>query len=397
MPPFRVCQVVASINRNTGGPAVTVPRLATALAGQDVDSVLVTLDDADHGPQTPVDNVHLLSLTAGPFARRLRGWSPVFRRELASLVRNSVDVVHNHGLWMFPNLYARKAAVAANIPLVISTRGMVEQWSLKRSRMKKAVAWELFEKGNIRAAKLFHATSGSEAESLRGLGVRQPIAVIPNGVDLPDVAAAPERDLLEQKFPALAGKRWLLFLSRLHPKKGVAELIQAWSQLAPRFPGWHLVVAGTGLDGYGDVVRQKTVALGVTDCITFTGMLAGVEKACAFANAGLFVLPTHSENFGIVVAESLAFGTPVVTTKGAPWSDLVQHRCGWWIELGNGAFSETLAEAMNASDSERRAMGSRGRELMERKYSWSRVAAEMKSAYLWLCDKGPQPACVQTV
>ncbi|NQT15297.1 MAG: glycosyltransferase [Planctomycetes bacterium] len=393
---IRVCQVVASINRNTGGPALSVSRLAVSLAMQGVDSLLAALDYGEHGPSTATENVKVLSVPAKGMTRRLRGRCPAFRRELGALVRDGVEVVHNHGLWMFPNLYARQAAVAAGVPLVISARGMTDEWSLSRSRLKKVLAWRLHEKGNLAAARLFHATSGPEAASLRSLGLRQPIAVIPNGVDLPEPATEPGRDVLERRFPALAGKRWLLFLSRLHPKKGVGELLSVWGQLAPRFPGWHLLIVGPDLDGYGDVARRDATTRGISDRVTFTGMLAGIEKECAFAHALLFVLPTHSENFGLVVAESLAYGVPVVTTKGAPWRDLVHHRCGWWIDLSSKALSATLTEAIQCPEEERRAMGARGRELMERKYSWAKVATEMKSAYLWLCGKGPRPACVQT-
>jgi glycosyltransferase involved in cell wall biosynthesis len=124
--------------------------------------------------------------------------------------------------------------------------------------------------------------------------------------------------------------------------------------------------------------------------------LSGSNKECALANADLFVLPTHSENFGIAIAEALAYGVPAVTTKGAPWDDLQTHECGWWIDIGEESLSAALAEAMRRSPSDRKAMGCRGRNLMQQKYSWVRVGQEMKAVYLWLCGKGPQPPCVAT-
>jgi len=318
----------------------------------------------------------------------------MLQRRLVRLDGNGLDVVHNHGMWMLPNLYARGAANGAGIPLVISPRGMLEEWSLKRSRLGKFFAWHLFEATNLSSAKLFHATSDQEAASLRAFGLRQPIAVVPNGVDVPLSSAIASRRILELKFPELVNKSWLLFLSRLHEVKGIDELLNSWSELSTRFSGWHLVIAGPDLNGYGESMRRKSEEMGIAARVTFTGMLDGSDKECALDNAELFVLPTRSENFGIAIAEALAHGTPVVTTKAAPWRCLSENRCGWWIDLKEGELAEVLGEAMRLSVAERREMGERGRRLVEKQFSWDRVGEEMLAAYLWLVERGPRPACV---
>ena len=248
---MRVCHVVALINRNIGGPAISVPRLASALAVHGVESRLAALDYPEHGPQTPVPGATLTSLPSTALNRLGRGWSPAFHHALTALARQGLDVLHNHGLWMFPNHYARQVAIAANIPLVISPRGMVEQWSLGRSRWKKWLVWHAFEKTNLARAAMFHATSHEEAASIRALGLRQPIAMIPNGIEIPETNAPGDRALLERQFPELRGRRWLLFLSRLHPKKGVLELLRVWQRLHAQFPDWHLVLAGPVATGQG--------------------------------------------------------------------------------------------------------------------------------------------------
>lgn len=390
---MRVCHIVASVNRNIGGPAVSVPRLTSALATRGMDVQLATLDYMEHGPQTPAPGVAVTSLPAGPLTRALRGWSPGLRRHLQDAAQSGVGIVHNHGLWMFPNLYARQAAVAAGVPLVISPRGMVEQWSLGRSRWKKWLVWHAFEQASLNRAALFHATSREEADSIRALGLRQPIAVIPNGIEIPAPAAAPGRALLEEKFPELRGRRWLLFLSRLHPKKGVLELLRVWQRLRAEFPDWQLVLAGPDLDGYGATVRAAVNELQLAGCVTLPGMLAGEVKESAWSGAELYVLPTYSENFGVAVAEALAHGCPALTTHGAPWRGLAEHGCGWWIDMTEAELAAALAAALRLSAEERRAMGTRGRQWMARDFSWAGIAEQMESAYAHLLGRGPRPDC----
>jgi glycosyltransferase involved in cell wall biosynthesis len=392
----KVIQVVASINPEVGGPAVSVPRLASALAALEVESTLASLDYTRHGPAPRVPGVSHVSFPAGRLARAARGWSPQFAARLCALAKDGADVVHGHGLWMLPNLYARRAAAAADRALVISPRGMLDEWALRRSRARKYLAWNLFERRNLSSARLFHATSSDEERSVRALGFQQPVALIPNGVDLPASTAHPGREVLERRFPKLAGKSWLLYMSRLHAKKGLPELIRVWKGVASGLADWHLVVAGPDLDGSGRDIEALSLKLGLHERLTFTGMLQGDEKASALAHSEAMVLPTHSENFGLVVAESLAHGTPVITTRAAPWAELESHRCGWWIETGEEALRQAIARALALPSAERREMGLRGRELVATRYGWQRVAGEMKSVYLWICGQGPRPDCVRT-
>jgi glycosyltransferase involved in cell wall biosynthesis len=389
-----VLHVVASINREVGGPALTVPRLAATLSGLGLDTMIATLDYARHGPRSAVSGARVEAIAANGLARGLRGWSPALSRRLRALAERDADIVHNHGLWMFPNYYARKAAAAGRIPLVLSPRGMLDEWSLRRSRVRKALAWRLVERNNLAAAALFHATSTTEAQAIRAARMTQPIAVIPNGVDLPAPGEIAPRERLESRFAGLRGKHWLLFLSRLHPKKGVAELLRAWHALRGRWAEWHLVVAGPDTQGHGKAMRRLAADLGLAERATFVGMLAGEEKACALAHAELFVLPTHAENFGVVVAEALAHGTPVITTSAAPWAELREARCGWWIEDREDALCSALEAALLLSPEEREAMGERGRALVAARYSWDRAGREMRAAYDWLRGSGPRPGCV---
>ena len=386
---MKILHVVALIQASTGGPAVSVTRLASEQVKLGHEVTLACLDYPHLGPQVAAPGVRVVSVKGNLLAVRGRGWCPKFRRVLREEAAKA-DIVHNHGLWMWPNAYAREAAVAAGKPLIISPRGMLEAWSLNRSKLRKAVAWWLFERKNLLAAALLHATAASEAESIRhtaggrkqetgdrgqGTGGRGqeaggrrqteewpqkgardakeeglrltdlklktttgvPVVVAPNGVDLPDLAKRPRREILESKFPELKSRRWIVFMSRLHPKKGIDVLLRAWraqrttgpqdhgttaaqqtagqpdnrmarSPVSPSSSSPLLILAGSDLIGYRKDIERMIKELGLEDSVVITGEVQGEMKDCLLGNADVFVLPSYSENFGIVVAEAMAWG-----------------------------------------------------------------------------------------
>jgi glycosyltransferase involved in cell wall biosynthesis len=390
-----VCQVVASINEFVGGPALSVTSLNTALTKQQISSRIFTLNYQKIGKQIIDDNIQVHSYDANFLARCLRGFHIQAGYDLNKLALNELDLIHNHGLWMFPNVYARQAALSHGLPLVISPHGMLEAWSLKHSRTKKWLAWLLYEQKNLNNATVFHATSREEVNSIRQLGFQQPIVLIPNGIDVPKGNYQPSKEVLTKLFPALTDKRWLLFFSRLHPKKGIDNLLYVWQELAVKYSDWHLVIAGPNLINYQEKLELLVKKMNLVENVTFTGMLSGEYKACALSNADLFVLPTHSENFGIAIAESLAYGVPVITTKGAPWQELETYKCGWWVEDNQEALMDALVEAMEMPANKRQEMGLKGRKLVEVKYSWQSIAKDMASVYHWILTGSEPPAYVQ--
>lgn len=390
-----VLQVVPSINRNTGGPAASVPGLAGALTRAGVNSTIASLDYAEHGAAVEVPGPRYLYSRPNSVGRRLRGWSPAMRDLIDNAARES-DIVHSHALWMVPGVYARRAAKRSGRPLVISPRGMLDSWSLARSRASKWLAGWLYEDRNLRSARLFHATSELEAESIRRYGLRQPIVVLPNGVDLQVTGVIPPREILERRFPELHGKRWLLFLGRLDPKKGLDLLLDLWREVGPHFPDWRLLVAGPDLGGFGArMVVSVAAAPELRSRTTFTGMLEGAEKSAALAHSELFVLPTRGENFGIAVAEALAHGTPVITTTAAPWAEIEHYGAGWWVAPEAGAIGAVLGSALGLPASELLQMGERGKVLVKERLSWDSIGERWVEVYRWLLSGGEPPACVR--
>lgn len=388
-------QVVPSINAGVGGPAVSVPGLAAALGRAGISSTVAMLDYREHGLPLELPDVGYLAAEPTAIGRRLRGWSPALR-ELILEAAERADIVHSHALWMVPGIYARQAAEKFARPLVISPRGMLDPWSLERARLKKRLAAWAYENRNLRSARLLHATSDLEAESIRRYGLRQPIAVLPNGVDLPRVERVPDRELLERRFPELRGSRWLLFMGRLDPKKGLDLLLEVWRRLGQGHPDWRLLIAGPDLAGYGvKLVAAVAADPSLLERTTFTGMLEGDEKRAALTHAELFVLPTRGENFGIAVAESLAHGTPVVTTTAAPWEALERRECGWWVAPDAEAVGAALHTALRLPASELARMGENGRALVREELAWDSIGAQWVEVYRWLLTGGTPPSCVR--
>ena len=296
-------------------------------------------------------------------------------------------MVHAHGLWLMPNVDAGRAAQRTGTGLVVSPRGMLAPEALDYSRLKKRLFWHLLQRRAYAGAAAWHATSEQEAAEIRAFGIGAPIAVIPNGIDLPAVLA--EHDETKQR-------RRLLFLSRIHPKKGLPVLLDAWAQLARERPEWDLVIAGADEGGHRAELEARIATEAIPN-VTFTGPLYGEGKSALLEDTDLFVLPTRNENFGIAVAEALAAGIPAVVTTGAPWRGLETERCGWWIEQGREPLLAALRQATAFPASERRAMGLRGRDWMARDFGWDRIGAQMGSVYRWLASDGPRPPEVQTI
>jgi glycosyltransferase involved in cell wall biosynthesis len=231
------------------------------------------------------------------------------------------------------------------------------------------------------------ATAEAEYVNLRRFGLTQPIAILPNGVQFP-VKAAP----IPLRIRAGDAPRTMLFLSRVHVKKGLFNLVEAWASSRPT--GWRLQIAGPDDGGHLQQVLDLIQRLGVADCIEYVGAADDTQKAALYRQASVFVLPTFSENFGLVIAEALASGIPVITTKAAPWADLPAYDCGWWIDVGVEPLKAAIDVATGLSESQLQAMGARGRAYV-RRYDWLDIARDTARVYHWVLGREPRPDCVR--
>jgi len=308
-----------------------------------------------------------------------------------------VSLIHDHGVWLPSNHLVAQWAREAGIPRMVSPRGMLEPWALNHRKWKKRLAWWLYQRGDLLKASALHATAPSEEAQFRKLGLKMPVFVVPNGVALPErVSRVEGRESREEKLLQEAKvqnptrksstpdsrrstSKTALFLGRIHPKKGLPLLVEAWARVRPQ--GWKMRVIGPDELGHRTEIAGMIHAAGLDDVWSLEGEVSDAAKWEVYGDADLFILPTHSENFGISVAEALAAGLPVITTTGAPWSGLEEHRCGWWVKPQADALAVALATATSTGGDSLREMGRRGRSWVEGDFSWKGVAESMSRAY----------------
>ena len=399
---MKVLHLVARMGQNAGGPPRSAQGLVAALCRRGVDAWICPFDGT-------------------------KPWFPGIREYTQTLSTQALkhfDLVHIHGIWDWRLHRVAVKCRKAGIKYVIAPRGMLEPWALNRKWLKKRIARWLYQDKDLRCAAALHATAESEAEQFRRLGFKNKIIVAPNGVNVPEggiVVVGSRSRTVELANTSVVGRR-ALFVSRMHPKKGVLELVESWARIKQSnnqtIKQWSCelvyTVKGAEEKAYEQKVKDRILALGMSyqdkdgtihgttttsnyDFL-FTGPLDDTEKWNAYARADLFVLPTYSENFGIVVAEALWAGVPVITTKGAPWAELecsasskfkvqsskLEERCGWWVELS--AFDSALHEAIEQSHNPNnrtilQEMGARGHQLVEERYTWAAVCDKMIEGY----------------
>lgn len=381
---MRVIHVVPGITEEASGPSYSVVRLCVSLAGVGNDVTLAALDWGPLREELPF--LRLFPIGAGPNAL---GRSPLLRHWLAHRIAGrTVDIIHNHGMWQMNSVYPGQLVPKGKAKLVVSPRGAFSAWAMNNGSWVKRLFWPLVQRPALVRAACFHATAETEYQEIRQLGFAQPVAIIPNGIDMPVLQ------------PKLAGvTRTLLYLGRIHPKKGIDLLLAAWAMVMDSFPDWQLEITGsdTGFGAESGYQAQMQALAGRLQLkrVCFTGPVYGEEKLAAYRRAELFVLPTHSENFGMTVAEALAAGTAAIVSKGAPWHGLETRRAGWWIDIGVDPLVDCLRNAMAQSPAALAGLGTNGREWMLDDFSWDMVGISMARTYEWLLEGGPTPSWVR--
>lgn len=383
---MKALHIAAGLDSSDGGPSYSVPRLCRSLVAQGatVTVLSVTRDSVPTSMREHNFLDHRFPAYRGPspLLNRLR-FSPGLTNKLNDEA-SQTDVIHNHGLWLTPNVQAAWAAARHKKPLIIAPRGMLNPAALAFSGIRKKLFWHLLQKAPVRAAACLHVTSLQEYNEVRAFGLTNPVAIVPNGIDIPEAIPRPRN---QRKM------RVALSLGRIHPKKGLDRLIRAWAKVEPTSPNWQLRIVGPSERGHDKELCSLARALQLTH-VSIEGPAYGPSKYELYRDADLFILPSLGENFAMTVAEALASGLPVISTKGAPWSGLELERCGWWIEHGVGPLSAALACAMALPSETLSAMGDRGRDWMAKDFGWDVIGQKMWQVYAWAQGAGDLPACV---
>lgn len=373
---MRIAHVTSGLDRNAAGVGAAVADLSSTQAslGHDVQVFGLRFKEWTNGDINKWVGAPALALPVLPILRPI-GFAPGLAQALSQF---DPDIVHLHGLWMYPSLAVLRWHRRTCKPYVYSVHGMLSPISLGFSPRKKRLARILFQDAALRSAAALVATSDVEVDQIKAFGLINRTAVVPHGTKTGDIPLAPKNTT----------KR-VLYLGRFHPQKGLDQLIRAWSQVERMHPNWHLDLVGPDDPRHRADLESLTADLAVQR-VHFKPAVYGIERDACMASADLFVLPTLGENFALTVAESLMMGTPVVVTQGAPWPGLRKKGCGWWIENGIDPLAKTLDEAMHLSDEERRSMGQLGRQWMLCDFSWASVAEKLQDVYDYAVSPPPR-------
>lgn len=384
-PTVKIAVLVSSLSRNAGGLLGAVSELSKSVYNSVYDITVLsaidqyTYEDLNNWPNIPV----YLSRTIGPISF---GYQPELLNNLKKVRPN---IIHTHGIWMYPSL-ATSLYSSKRIHTVISPHGMLDPWAVKNSLFKKKVAGFLFEYKNLRNASCIHALNYSEYKSIRRFGLKNPVAIIPNGVNIPDDYDDDSNQRITDN-----SKKTLLFLGRIHPKKGLESLIQAWSTTLKvsddKFDQWRLMIVGWDQGDYLHDMQELVLKLNLQDHISFVGPKYGKEKLECLSNADAFILPSHSEGLPMSILEAWAAKLPVIMTAECNIPQGFESNAAIKVQPNSTSISEALIKLANMSQTELDSIGQAGFELIKEEFDWEVVGKKMQDVYAWLLTKSNKP------
>ena len=376
---MKILHSIPHVLRTSAGPSYSVLRLCDYLS---INNEISLISSDEVSEKFRHDFIKTFPSNLG--LKKL-GVSLKMQKWIANNLKNQkFDIVHSHSLWMMQNIYPSWESKKNGIPIVISPRGTLSKEAFKSGSITKRLFWPLIQKPVLRDSTIFHATSTQEKNDIRELGFKQPIAVVPNGIDLPEIKEIKKDNKTFKK---------LLFLGRIHPIKGIDNLLMAWKEVQNIHQDWILEIVGPDNYNYLSELHRIIKNLQLKRVI-FSEEIHGEEKNKKYQSADLFILPSHSENFGVSVAEALSNGIPCIVSKGAPWKMLDEKKAGWWIGNSVEMLTKKLISILSTSNSELESMGLNGRNLVTEDFNWNKVSAMMTEVYSWILTRENKPSFI---
>ncbi len=387
---MRVGFLVNSVSREAGGLFQSVRGLAKAVVSESVNVTAFGISDRN----SALDALNWHPLAVRTFESQFPAWG--YSHQLVpDLLAADLDILSTHGLWKYCSVASLRWHERTARPHIVHPHGMLESWALRNAEWKKRIAALLYENQHLRGVACLRALCEAEAQSIRAYGLHNPICIIPNGIDLPELteSSTPETQTFAQ------GRKILLYLGRLHPKKNVASLIHAWTQLcnseSSKTDSWMLAIAGWDQGGYESELKKLTSDYGLMASVRFLGPLFGQDKDAAYRACDAFILPSLSEGLPMTVLEAWAYAKPVLMTAECNLPE--GFTAGAAVQIGTtpAEIAAGLKKLTEMSDSDRTAMGGRGRTLVATKFSWPRIGEQMRSVYDWVLGGGTPPEAVR--
>jgi poly(glycerol-phosphate) alpha-glucosyltransferase len=394
---MKTTSVITSLSRRAGGVFDSVRSLHQSLAeipGMQV-KVLGLYDEF-----TEEDLPSWRPIAVETYA--MVGWrqfaySPGLRRRLLGL--DQEDILHTHGIWEYPSIAVTAWHRKYRRPYMISPHGMLDPWAVKNSAWKKRLAASLYERSHLASAACIRALCESEVQAIRKFGLKNPICIIPNGVDLLQREKRLESSGENSPFEPFARRRKvLLYLGRIHPKKGLVNLLRAWKSALHAHPGnpdsWVLAIVGWDQGGHEGELRRLRAGCGLENSVHFLGPQFGADKAACYQECDAFILPSVSEGLPVAILEAWSYGKPVLMTPECNLPEGFAAHAAHRIDPSIESIAKGLHQLFAMSDDERQSMGNRGLVLVKDRFTWPKIAGDLAMVYQWLLGGGPKPACV---
>ena len=358
-----------SLDVKSGGPALSTYLTIKGLRNTGVDVEMVMPPLGEEGKLIADDvNLHYTA----PVKNSRMEYMPRMNQLLKELPQ--YDLYHVQGLWLWLGHSVASYARKQKKPYVITLRGMLYPQALAHSTLIKKISLALYQRNDLRRAACIQATCKEEMNYYRELGFTNPVAILPNPIEVDGI--------IERPIPPKTKLR-IGYLGRIHPRKRIERLIYAFDALRDELDNAELLIIGAGDKRYEQFLREEVVRLNLHN-VRFAGFLTGEEKDKAILSLSYLVVPSDFENFGNIVTETLVRGVPVIASKGMPWQELEEYRCGWWIENDQETINHTLHNAINLPELERLQMGINGKQLIKEKYAVDKLGEKMKQLYEWI-------------